>query len=350
MQRSLPPRLDQRTTYYAVVALVSLFFAAGSTAIVWWIVYQLRSLEPAPQTTPAYVNYSIAGDYTNNPQWAEAQKGYQQYVTQNPQPQNVQVLKGWSTAQIYAYMVTQVAGGMKVQCQYCHIINEQNGYNFAAEGNPNKVKARQMMVMAADLNQNFISKLPPGVGGLQGYSQVTCATCHNGNPVFNTYPDSIQVTQPDTFRLPLDLAFPGGLAVTGDTSKGLEDVALNQYTMYHMNFSLGQGCTYCHNARYFPSYEITQKYHAGTMLLMSQHLLKGTYPYNGDSTYGNPNASTAPPLVNPDFTAVMNGQTYLSIMNNRYPSCWMCHQQNVLPPGAARDGQAPPQLSTQPQQ
>lgn len=351
MQGSLRPQLNQRAAFWAVTLIIAGIFAIGSTALVWWIVYRLRAIDardfPPPASAPAFVNYAIGGDYTKTDQWKAAQAGYQEYVKQHPQPQNAQVLKGWSTAQIYAYMVSQVSGGLKVSCQYCHVINAENGWNFSIDSNPQKIKARQMMVMSSDLNNNFIAHLPPGVVASQpGHVQVTCATCHNGKPVFSTYPDSIQVTQPASYRLPLDLQFPGGLVVTGRKDKGLESVALNQYTMYHYNISLGQGCTFCHNARYFPSYERAEKYYAGTMMLMAQHLLKGTYPYQGNADYGNPAALPAG-KINPEFTGIMQGQTYLSIMNNKAPSCWMCHQGNRIPPGGARDNQAPPQLSLQ---
>ncbi len=349
MQGSLRPQLSQRAAFWAVTLIIAGIFAIGSTALVWWIIYRLRELDTRdlPSPAPAYVDYSISGSYTSTEQWKEAQAGYQQYVQQNPQPKNVQILTGWSTAQVYAYMVSQVSGGLKVSCQYCHVINAENGWDFSLDTNPQKIKARQMMVMAADLNRNFISRLPPNLEQQQGHIQVTCATCHNGQPVFSTYPDGIQVTQPAGYRLPLDLAFPGGLEVTGRTDKGLEDVALNQYTMYHMNVSLGQGCTFCHNARYFPSYERPQKYHAGTMILMSQHLAQGTYPYSGDASYGNPDALPAV-AVDPAYNAIMNGQTYLSIMNNKTPSCWMCHQNNWIPPGGAKEGQAPEQIALPP--
>jgi hypothetical protein len=41
--------------------------------------------------------------------------------------------------------------------------------------------------------------------------------------------------------LPLDREYPGGLVITGDESKSLDEAELNQYVMYHMNLSLGQG-------------------------------------------------------------------------------------------------------------
>jgi photosynthetic reaction center cytochrome c subunit len=222
-----------------------------------------------------------------------------------------------TTAQISAYMTSQVSGGLKVDCSYCH-----NVANFAqGDGYPNavnKTRARAMMLMSADLNQNHVVKLPASVGGYQ----VTCATCHNGKPQFQPYPIEIQNTLPNNFQLPLDLSYPGGLVVTGRTDKSNPEVELNQYTMYHMNVSLGQGCTFCHNARYFPSYEIDQKGYALSMLLMTQHI---------QNTYVAP-----------------GGRIADGIMAGKSPSCYQCHQGARIPPGAAKPGQVPAVLSSDP--
>lgn len=323
-------QMTPRTAYLAVYALVALFMAIGSFALVWWIVFRLRALEPPQQTSPVFVNYDISGAYQQTAQWQEAQAAYNTYVQQFPQPQNVQVLKGWSTAQIYGYMVSQVSGGLKVSCQHCHNVN-----NFADYNNPNKVRAAGMMLMTADLNKNWLTLLPASVGN----KQVTCATCHNGqNAGWSNYPPEVTDLIPGSFRLPLANQYPGVLTVTGRTDKSLEDVALNQYAMYHMNASLGQGCTFCHNARYFPSNEIPQKQYSTHMLNMVRYL-NGEGKVRLDIPGVDPVALLAVPgVTTPEFT-------YLSLMRNKNPSCWMCHQGARLPPGSANQGQVPPQLA-----
>jgi hypothetical protein len=109
---------------------------------------------PAPKpipTSPIYNNYDPAGNHLK----PESLAAMQAYTQENPEPKNAQVLKGWNTQQITAYMTAQVSGGLKVDCSYCHNIN-----NFADDGNDKKVKARAMMLMSGDLNRSFISKLP----------------------------------------------------------------------------------------------------------------------------------------------------------------------------------------------
>jgi photosynthetic reaction center cytochrome c subunit len=308
-QRQVSAPFGRRTAFLLVFGIVSAVFALGSIGTVAWINAQLSGFEtPPPASSPDYVNYSVL-DETGTASYISqtSLEAMSAYTTANPEPQGVQILQGMTTAEISAYMVSQVSGGLKVDCTYCHVLT--NG-NFAEEGNPQKDRSRQMMQMTADLNRNFLTQLPATVGN----QQITCATCHNGSPVFNPYPDEVQVTQPADFVLPLDLEYPGGLTVNGRNDRSLEDVALNQYTMYHMNKSLGQGCTFCHNARYFPSNEIEQKGHATVMLQMTKHL---------------------------------NDQ-YLTIMNNRTPSCWQCHQGATIPPASAREGRVPTMLSSEP--
>jgi photosynthetic reaction center cytochrome c subunit len=308
-----PNSVDPRNAATLVSLVVAGALALGSILMVGWIWDRVRDrdeLENPPVQSSVFNNYDPAGDYQQGAQWTESQQAYQTWLASNPEPKNVQVLKGWNTGQIYAYMVTQVSGGLKVSCQYCHNVND-----FSSDENPFKVKARQMMLMSGELNRQYISLLPASVGNYQ----VTCATCHNGKPKFETYPVKIQNTLPNDFQLPLDRTFPGGLKVNARDDVGLESVQLNQYSMYHFNVSLGQGCTFCHNSRYFPSYEVEQKNHALVMLRLTQYV-NDTYVIAKDNPANQ-------------------------IMLGRTPSCWMCHQGARVPPGAAKDGQVPPMLA-----
>ncbi|NBU63622.1 MAG: photosynthetic reaction center cytochrome c subunit [Chloroflexia bacterium] len=303
-QLAFPPLNDDAKFNLVAGAIAAITMVLSIVAFwwIWWIV-QPPAPKPIPEST-IYRMYDPSGNHLKPESLAAMQK----YIKEHEQPQNVQVLKGWNTKQISNYMVSQVAGGLKVDCSYCHNIN-----NFADYSNPNKIKAKAMLLMSGDLNRSYVSKLPTSVGGYN----ITCATCHNGKPKFETYPIQIQNTLPNDYRLPLDREYPGGLVITGVKSKSLDEVELNQNTMYHMNLSLGQGCTFCHNARYFPATGVKdggrdQKQHATWMLQMAKHI--------------NANYST--------------------IMANQTPSCWMCHQGYTVPPGAAKAGQVPDVLST----
>lgn len=315
-----PPTLFPEATntvrgrFYVVAGLISVVMAVASIAIFWWIFYTVIPAPAAPPANPIFVNYDQTGDYLQ----ADSLAAMNAYIAANPQPQAVQVLQGMTTAEISAYMVGQVSGGLKVDCTYCH-----NIANFAADdGYANatkKVTARAMLLMSADLNQNYVSLLPASVGGYQ----VTCATCHNGQAAgWAAYPTEIMNTLPNDWTLPLYLNFPGGLQVTGNKEISNTELERNQYTMYHFNVSMGQGCTFCHNARYFPAYEIAQKNHASVMLLMTKHI---------QEKYVAPGGRIA--------DGIMAGKT---------PSCWQCHRGANIPPGAAKPGQVPSMLSSAP--
>jgi photosynthetic reaction center cytochrome c subunit len=311
-QRGAAPLFSERMAFFMVFGLIAAVMFFGSLGIVSWIRGVMRGQTPAT-TSSIYTAYSNEpADYLKPESLAAMTK----YVSEHPEPQNVQVLKGMNTGQIAAYMVGQVAGGLKVDCTYCHNLAQGN---FSDDSVPAKAKARQMMLMAADLNQNFVSKLPQTVGG----KQITCATCHNGRPlVLNGAPNTGSLSNyppdqspiPDNYQLPLDNL--DALLITGKVDPNLMAVQLNQYTMNHFNQSLGVGCAFCHNAKYFPSNERAEKGYALTMLTMAQHI---------------------------------NTQ-YLSLMNNKAPSCWMCHRGAMLPPGSANPGQVPAVLSSTPSQ
>lgn len=298
-QRTTFLGLSQRTAFLLVFGLITLVLVGGSLGLVGWIASQLRSIAraEAPEKSPSaniYVNYDPGAGGTSYLR-PESLAAMTAYIQQYPQPQNAQVLKGMTTGQIASYMVSQVAGGMRVDCTYCH--NLANG-NFAEES-AKKTTARQMMLMSADLNQNWIKLLPESVGQYQ----VTCATCHNGKPGPVTYPAD-QSPLPDNFRLPLNNL--DVLLVTGKEDPSLQAVQVNQWTMSHMNRSLGVGCNFCHNANYFASNEVANKGYALTMLKMVQHL-NNTWSQEG------------------------GGQLLLQT-----PSCYTCHQGNPIPPGAAK--------------
>ena len=121
-QNAFPPLSDD-TKYNIVAGSVAAVTMVLSIVAFWWIwlIVQPPAPKPIPESA-VYNNYDPAGTHLKPESLAAMQK----YITENEQPQNVQILKGWNTKQISNYMVAQVAGGLKVDCSYCHNIN-----NFA---------------------------------------------------------------------------------------------------------------------------------------------------------------------------------------------------------------------------
>lgn len=297
MRRDLENVIDPKLAYWAIFFIVSGVLVGGA----FWVIGFVRSkvvsaAEAEIVLNPAYVNYSTAGNYIT----PESDAAIQDYLIKYPQPQNAQVLVGMTTAEIWSFMTTYMAGGLKQDCTYCH-----NTANFGAEGADigddavatRKNTARLHLQMVADLNQNWLTQLAQIQGKKPSGAQVACATCHNGEAKPVAWPEKLHAL-PDNYRLPLDNL--NVLTITGKLDISLDTVQYNQHTMTHLMDSLGVGCTHCHNSRYFPSWEQPAKYYAFTMLQMSQHIQA----------------------------------TYKESMNNQDPSCYLCHRNQVRPPGA----------------
>jgi photosynthetic reaction center cytochrome c subunit len=297
--------------YIGVWVIVTGVLLSASLFVLTFVRNQTRSDDALDPTTPqVFVDYNVEPDaYVDG----ASLLAMGNYIRDYPEPQNVQVLTGMSTAAIAGYMVNQVSAGMQVDCTHCHNIQ-----NFAADewddevAMQNKMTARVHLTMSADLNQNWLTQLadltpdkhPSGV-------QISCATCHLGEAQPQAWPEN-QQSLPDDFRLPLD--GEDILKVNARSDVSLDTVQANQHLMYYMNSSMGIGCTHCHNSRYFPSFEQPAKYYANHMLEMSTYIR----------------------------------DNYQEDMGGQEPSCNLCHYGNILPPGAVRSPESLPSMLTVP--
>ncbi len=272
---------------------------------------ELGDVRVEDQLSPIYVDYyARPWEYVSD----ESYLAMGRYAGEFAQTQNVEVLTDLSTVEITGYMLNHMSAGLGVDCTYCHSLD-----NFAADvwddevAMANKNLSRQHLRMTADLNQNWL----PQLAGLTDQrqpsgSQISCATCHNGVAVPEPWPE--QGRYIGDLRLPLgeDVVYSveeiGVLNVNARDDVSLDDVQYNQRVMYHMNDSLGVGCTHCHNSRYFPSYEVPAKFYTINMLQMSQYLWQ-------------------------EWSVSLRGSE---------PSCLMCHQGAAIPPGAVRSASLMP--------
>ncbi len=357
---------------------------AGVTIVTFWLIYGLafapyfaeaRDAANAPYNatdgiqaiTEAEPN-DVEGDvYNREPwlgsdSWTVAMQLGQEYIDQYPEPQNVQVLKGMTTAQVWNYMQYEVSGAMGVSCQYCHDIN-----NYAADAYPTKISARLMLLLLRDVNSQYISNLPNWRG-----NYVRCATCHNGQAVgMATYSDQaannvppITVTlealdetgapiREDAPQLSLieaslyyyynylvwnpytgeDGSGRGSLSLTHDNGRTQDQVTINQNVMNMMNWSMGVGCTYCHNSRNFYAYEAAndlpqfQDNYAVNRLKAQRMLLMTTFMAENWNRY------VLPSPEQPANVPIENQQYFVNIDDTNYavPGCYTCHQGNIVP-------------------
>lgn len=296
-----PRKPNQSWALIAGAALVLILVVFGTQALAYFVSSTIVETAAAQELPPSvYINYYADGSYVS----AESNTAIAQYVTQFPEPQNVKVLTGMTTTEIWTFMTSYMAGGLQVDCTYCHDIN-----NFAAEGaaeiGDEEVATRKdtallHLEMVADLNQNWITQLAEVETKQPSGAQIICATCHLGDPLPVSWPDELHAL-PNDFRLPLDDLDVLLLAGKQDQIS-LDTVQNNQHTMFHISDSLGVGCTHCHNSRYFPDWDQPAKYYALTMLEMNQHILN----------------------------------VYSETMNDQEPSCYLCHYNQVRPPGAVK--------------
>jgi len=313
-----------------------------------------------------------------------------QYIGQFPEPQNVQVLTDMDTAQIWSYMQQQVSGALKVGCQYCHNVqpDADGNYQFHLDDYPQKIAARDMMRLVNDLNGKYIVNLPYWRG-----NYVTCATCHSGLGNGRGSPELLEAVsdqfikgtppipviyeplddegQPirDPMQKPPELreqiplkeatlwniynykvwlpydprnhkSGRGTLALVYEGGRTQDQVNVTQGTMNLMSWSLGVGCTYCHNARNFYNYELTsesptfegdvptlQGEHIAPRLKAERMLLMTTYLAENWDDYGAIAKEDKPE------SALVGRVKYLEIDGEWYnvPGCYTCHGRNSIP-------------------
>jgi hypothetical protein len=95
---------------------------------------------------------------------------------------NLQVLSGMTRPEVWEVM-NQVASGLGVNCQYCHVRDD-----VASDAKPEKRRGREMMRMVIDLNARHFDGRPV----------VTCFTCHNGKQHPALMPPLPQTVPPET--------------------------------------------------------------------------------------------------------------------------------------------------------
>ncbi len=88
----------------------------------------------------------------------------QLFPKDTPRPQVVQAMQGFAQA-------------LGVRCAYCHVDEGPGKQDFAADDKPTKKTARQMMILAREINE----KLPTAVSKQAAdTTRVGCMTCHRG--------------------------------------------------------------------------------------------------------------------------------------------------------------------------
>ncbi len=305
----MPPRLPKGTAVVAIALPLLMFLALAVLTLVpslYWAAFPnagVAAPDASAATQPPMYNTSDGillitqsepNDTSTDPYrrepwlgeeaWIAAVQAGQEYIGTYPQPQNVQILKGMSTGEVWEYMI-HISGALGVSCQYCHDIN-----NYAADPYPQKISGRLMLRLVQDLNGQYLSQIPTWAG-----NYVQCATCHQGQP-------------------------NGMLAFSAN----------NSYTPANPNTNTVNDLqTYVIDTQAVaPSKEfVTSHPTTGKMLSMVNFMRQ-----NWDK-YVLPRPENQELL---DQLPVNNRQDYVVIADTVYsvPNCYTCHQGNRIPDGA----------------
>jgi photosynthetic reaction center cytochrome c subunit len=355
---------------------------AATTGLPWSPSDGIQVITSVPANVPE------AGDlrepWLGEEAWNEGVQAGQAWVEDFPNTVNVQVLQGMSSAQIWTYMQQYVSGGLGVGCQYCHNIN-----NFASDEIPQKASARDMLRLVNDVNAEFIVGLPNWRG-----NYVQCTTCHNNQPInlegfgtqfVNSVPPIQVVVDPlddqgvpiiDPALKPAEVAGPvdlkdavlfyvynyqiwspfdpnvegtgrGSMALTFEGGPTQEQVTINQNVMNYQSWSLGVGCTFCHNSRNFLAFEtdpagnLANPVYALNRLKAMQMLQLTTWLSANWLEYGAIGREAIPTIREGgaseySYRQLSDGQFY------NVPGCYTCHQGNSVPLASINQSQISP--------
>ena len=150
---------------------------------------------------------------------------------------NIQVLHGLDYAGVLNQM-NYYDQALGVQCQYCHVLT-----NFAYV-TPQKLIARKMIIMSANVTNNWVDPIKHDYPNYAVNGVVGCVTCHRGKPLvpvaYNIVPVQFLTYNHKTTK-------QAGYAVN---------------SMYNVARSLGVNCLFCHNTadfislQYYPTNKI----------------------------------------------------------------------------------------------
>ncbi|NNF51809.1 MAG: c-type cytochrome [Gammaproteobacteria bacterium] len=97
-------------------------------------------------------------------------------------PQNLQVLPKEISSRELSETMKGFALGLGVRCETCHMGvagKPLTTFDFASDANPMKQKARVMIKMLDDINENYVGSLDDD-SSEDHHLEVRCVTCHRG--------------------------------------------------------------------------------------------------------------------------------------------------------------------------
>lgn len=102
----------------------------------------------------------------------------------DPKYKNLKILPKDISHKAMDSIMHNYSSAMGVKCEFCHVRNkETNKMDMASDAKPEKLIARKMMTMTAEINKKYF---PPEEGTTPPpIPAITCFTCHRGEAMPN---------------------------------------------------------------------------------------------------------------------------------------------------------------------
>ena len=90
-------------------------------------------------------------------------------LSAHAEQKNVQLLTNMSDVQLQRTM-NMMRAALGVHCDYCHVVDDKNGWQFDKDDKKEKKTAREMIAMTIKINKEQFN----------GRAEISCYTCHRG--------------------------------------------------------------------------------------------------------------------------------------------------------------------------
>src|SRR5689334_14091933 len=91
-------------------------------------------------------------------------------LTARAEQKNVQLLTNMSDVELQRTM-NMMRASLGVHCDYCHVVDDKNGWQFDKDDKKEKKTAREMIALTIKINKEQFN----------GRAEVSCFTCHRGS-------------------------------------------------------------------------------------------------------------------------------------------------------------------------
>ncbi|HYX70208.1 MAG TPA: photosynthetic reaction center cytochrome c subunit family protein [Terriglobales bacterium] len=180
---------------------------------------------------------------------------------------NIQALKGMPSSQLIPTMQF-MAGSLGVPCEHCHV--EQRDSDAKKE----KVTTRKMMTMVQAINRD----------NFEGRMEVTCNSCHHGQPKPVTVPPIAQAAWVEQMQ-PKPAAPAAPPSADELFARYLKAIG-GQEAAEAVRARVSQGTATSYDGNEEPHPAMFQIYVVSSKLMMSTQTSRGTFSYGYDGTSG----------------------------------------------------------------